>query len=422
MPDRNVKLVATYRSENSENMVTLVIDDGTGNLDSFEVERGTKIYIHAENRKSEGYLYRIWRIFEFDPASGALGIVGKKDDPAGPGYVEDPYATETYAVNVLDAFVTAEYVNASTAVLLTMQNPDKGGTLMPGAGRTVALEAGDTIEIEAFANYGSTFAGWTTEGDVVLDDPSSSFATATVGSDATVTAAFILFGMTRGTLFEMTGSAEFQSPVVFAEYTCKGKIHTTRCRVPKNYVAGNELLALLKKRIALYTRSDAIRALRNGSANADMGDPIDARVTVTDRKSGATGDANKRILGPRITSVQDESGNPLDSLEGMDGQLVRVIGRYYGGRRVTDSIAVPTCYVLVQGANETARFVRCRYDKASLVYPDWQGKPNRSPMDPESGDSLMVVRLPNLKPGESFGNRFALDNRSGLAVFTLGLE
>jgi hypothetical protein len=105
-----------------------------------------------------------------------------------------------------------------------------------------------------------------------------------------------------------------------------------------------------------------------------------------------------KLVPPVFLNFKDSKGNVITAAG--PGETVTVEGLYFGDR-------VPKISLLVDG-----KLVKCKTDKKSFVYRNFKNKP--SPMDPESGESMLNVILPLNIPKGAFP--FILDNKIGIAT------
>ena len=404
MPNADAALVATYRDASGSDAVILLVDNGGYSPVKMTVTAGTRITIQALDRTAEGFVFKCWSIFDYVPSV--------------PGYIEDPYAMRTTVVNISAALVTAEYVPGASAARLTM-TAGSGGTVDPASGQVVALNIGEAKGILAMPEYGCDFAGWTTSGGAAVADPSSAETTVTLGSDGSVTASFTSVGITSGSTMTITSTGgDFAHPRAVGSYEWRGKARTARCWIPADGVDGKSVQPVWGKRVMLYDRRTVAAGLLDGSLDSDLGDPIATTVTATDKRTGASGSVSKKIVGPRIESITDAAGAVVTSLDGIGGAPVTLKGRFFGAPHGGQSFSTPKGYVLVETRGKP-RFIRCAVPESSYSYADADGVANRGPMNVETGESSMVIILPRLKSFQAFGDRIAVDNGVGLAVFIL---
>ena len=415
MPNADATLTATYRDAGT-GTVTLVVDDGDYTPVSLNIQVNTRIIIQAIDRTAEGFVFKRWTLFYYNSSTGKAYAAAPKGTQ--PGYIEDPYSMTTAVVNVYDALVVAEYAPGADAAKLIV-TAEAGGTVDPTSGQTITLSVGEPQTIAAAAEYGRTFAGWTSTGGAVVADPTSAETSVTVSADGAVTATFSIVGVTSGSKFQITSTTgDFERPRATAAYEWRGKTRKTNCKINKADIIGAAVNPIWVKRVELYDRATVNKGLRDGSLDTDLGDPISSTVTAADKKTGASGTAAKQIVGPRITSVVDSAGAAVTSFDGMSDQTVTIKGSYFGAPHSGEMFMSPKGYVLINGPNG-ASFKRCSVKKGSFVYPDPEGRANRSPMETVGGDSELTVVLPKLKASQTFGDRVAIDNGVGLAVFTV---
>ncbi len=120
----------------------------------------------------------------------AAGYVFVNWTATGGAAVADANAAQTTATLTAAGTVTANFVQVSADVTLTMAaNPADGGTVTPAAG-THTVKSGAATDIAATPAAGYYFAGWTASGGAVVENTSADQTKVTLYSDGAVTANF----------------------------------------------------------------------------------------------------------------------------------------------------------------------------------------------------------------------------------------
>jgi len=140
-----------------------VIEPGEGD---FEYEEGTVVDLEAEAEED----------YEF------VGWIGNIEE------IDDPESAETTIEMLDDYSITAEFEKVIVEYTLTIESSEGGEVIEPGEG-DFEYEEGTVVDLEAEAEEGYEFVGWT--GNIEeIEDPESAETTIEMLNDYSITAEF----------------------------------------------------------------------------------------------------------------------------------------------------------------------------------------------------------------------------------------
>ena len=169
-----------------------------------------------------------------------------------------------------------------------------------------------------------------------------------------------------------------------------------------------------KKRVTLYNSRALRKALRNGITTEEWIsinpiEPLRCRLTVQLKNSDGAivlhDFKNVLIAPPSVTSVTKQDGEiSVDSAT--TGSILAIKGHYFGYKRPSVSLEYITAGKIIRKRLKVLK---------EYTHSDYRGRENSSCMDPETGESTLLVKLSDsgFPPGEY---TVILDNRVGIAL------